>query len=140
MKQFIIILFTLLSFNINAQMFGDTLKIKPVDTLVLEQLSPSEVNANMQIMQLNLIKCHKQWNIGLTATVFGMGSVVIGGIITISDNIDPSHDKSNKTGLIFSGVGGLIMLVGEVIMLDSHKYINKAGLGLSNKGLVYRFK
>ena len=117
------------------QYYGQTIdslnKFKSIESRLLE------VETNTSILQSNLSKCHKQWVDGLGVCVFGVGASVIGGYMSINANYN--GDKSN-VGLIITGVGGLTSLIGTIVMLDSHKYIGKSGLGLSKGGITYTFK
>lgn len=109
-----------------------------------------QIEANVNHINTNLIKCHEQWRDGLGITVFGIGVSTLGVVIinqnynnytSGSHNIKPSNYKNNENvGLIITGVGGLTSLIGTIIMLDSHKYIGKAGLGINGNAITYRFK
>lgn len=127
----------MLTFSVNGQ----------VDTSINSRIKVIE-NQTLT-MQNNLNKCHKQWVDGLGINIFGLGVSALGVVIVNqnynnysanSGNIKPSNYKNNENvGLIITGVGGLAMLVGTIIMIDSHKYIGKAGLGIDNNGIVYKF-
>jgi len=126
MKKITLIILSILTINfVNAQ----------VDTTINMRLK--KVELNNEIIQSNLKKCHNQWRDGLGITVFGLGTSIIGSYMSL--NADNIGDKSN-VGIIIVGVGGITSLIGTIIMLDSHKYIGKAGLNIEANGLVYRFK
>lgn len=51
--------------------------------------------------------------------------------------------NNSDAGMVIAGIGGIVTLVGDIIMIDSHKWIRKAGLGINGKGnsvgIYYRF-
>lgn len=98
-----------------------------------------ELEKNTEILQSNLNKCHNQWGYGAGVTITGFGFSGIGTWLLIeSDKYSTSNDQT--VGYAMIAGGGLISLIGTIVMLDSHKYIGKAGLSLSNGGIKYTFK
>ncbi len=51
------------------------------------------------------------------------------------------HYSLMKTGYIISGAGGVLFLIGNIIQIDSHKYIGRASiyLGANNVGVKVNF-
>lgn len=80
-------------------------------------------------------KSQAQFNSGSYCVYTGIG---LGGIgVLLSANKEP-------VALPLIGVGGVLSLIGTILMIDSHKWIGKAGLGINGKGntisVYYRFK
>lgn len=99
--------------------------------------STDTVNLTQEInyMRNCLLKSYNQFKIG--AISFCSGIAVSGiGVALIS--------KQSQLSLPLYGLGGLVSIIGAAIMIDSHKWIGKAGLGMSGKGdsvtIYYRFK
>lgn len=131
-KTIIAILFTcFLNININAQStdtVGVSNRFKSIEKKILE------LETNTELAQFNLYKCHKQWNDGLGVCIFGLGATTLGTIMITEGEIN------NEVSITTTCVGGLATLIGSIIMIDSHKYIGKAGLKLNQNGIVYVFK
>lgn len=98
-----------------------------------------ELEKNTEILQSNLTKCHNQWGYGAGVTGAGIGFSGIGTWLLIETNTNPTQ-KDPTVGYAMIAGGGLLQLIGTIVMLDSHKYIGKAGLSLSNGGIKYTFK
>jgi len=125
MKKIILIALSVLTINfVNAQ----------VDTTISMRLKKIELNN--EVIKSNLKKCHNQWKDGLGVTIFGFGTSIIGSYMSL--NANNIGDKSN-VGIIITSIGGITSLIGTIVMLDSHKYIGRAGLNIESNGLVYRF-
>lgn len=115
--------------------YGDTIKKDPIktDTVYVFKRTLEEMNTDVYIMRENLKRCHTQYTNGLGITV--------GGILVSGIGISVLIEKNNTTPVaVMCVVGGLLTIIGQIVMIDSHKYINKAGLGISNNGIVYKFK
>lgn len=112
----------------------DTLnKFKSIETRLLE------LEKNTEILQSNLTKCHKQWSFGIGVTSAGLGFSGIGTWLIIETTTNPTQ-KDPTVGYAMIAGGGILQIIGTLVMLDSHKYIGKAGLSLSNGGIKYTFK
>ena len=73
------------------------------------------------------LKCHKQFQTGVA--IYGCGLASIGiGVAKLQDNTQV------KTGLFFTGLGGLAILAGSIVMMDSHKYLYYSGYYLKMAG------
>lgn len=74
---------------------------------------PTEATVNK--IELSLDKMHRQYRTGTVFTTIGM-ALVFGGVASIaSDN--------SQTGLLYAG--GILMTIGGVIHIDSHKFLSK---------------
>ena len=97
------------------------------------------LETNSEIVQSNLSKCHKQWSVGLGLNIVGYGFSGIGTWLLIETNTNPTQ-KDPTVGYAMMAGGGLLSLIGTIVIMDSHKYIGKAGLSISKGGIVYVFK
>jgi len=112
----------------------DTLnKSKSIETRLLE------LEKNTEILQSNLKKCDAQWSYGVGVNITGLAFSGIGTWLLIETNTNPTQ-KDPTVGYAMIAGGGIISLIGTIVMLDSHKYIGKAGLSLTNGGIKYTFK
>jgi len=103
----------------------------PPTTKIVDSVNVSD---ELVYMRTCLTKFHTQYTTGLSITLIG------GALAGTSVFIE--CDELTKQAV---GIGGLvIMLVGVATTFDSHKWINRAGWGVSGKGNMvevrYRFK
>ena len=125
MKKIILILTTFSIFNSTYAQSASTIEMR------LKKLE-----LNNDIIQKNLYKAHKQYRDGLGMTIFGIGATIMGSSMSIND----IKSKGNgDVGFIIGGTGVLMLIIGNIIMIDSHKYIGRAGLGLNKNGITYTF-
>lgn len=111
------------SLCVNSQTNNDSLNKR---IIILEQNSYFQKKEITNI-QLNLERCHFQYK-------FGLGIVITGGLISIGGSL--LFNKETKTGTpINQGIGvpvivmgGITSLIGSIIIIDSHKFIGRAGL------------
>ncbi len=82
------------------------------------------LEATLQTIQHDMSKCHGQFQIGLATTSFGAVSSVAGILIPDYNTIGASN-KATKNTLLIVGAAGLI--TGAILIIDSHKYIGRAG-------------
>lgn len=82
-------------------------------------------------VKLNLDKCHQQFRQGLLITY--AGSVLLtGGILMMTEGKAPSFGN-----YLVLGYGSLIVTYGSIKMIDSHKYIGRAGrVGFTTSGVT----
>ena len=73
-------------------------------------------------MRENLDKAHKQFRVGTSMLLAGT-LLSIGGAAITSD--PGSSMEKVKTGVMITG--GVLALAGAIFMIDSHRYIGKAG-------------
>ena len=127
MKKTILILLSLLTFSImNAQF----------DTTINGRLKRLELNN--EVIQNNLIRCHKKWTKGLNISGVGFMVTVFGGYTVM--NYNNNSNSTTNIGLVITGTGGLLSIIGSLIMIDSHKYIGRSGIGIGSNGITYNFK
>lgn len=131
MKKILFLILSLITINLSSQ--TDSIRFKQIETKL------SELDKNTQILQSNLDKCHKQWVRGGSLCVFGVVTTGVASGLYIQ-GIQDKSTETIATSKLFLGIGGLFTLVGSVIMIDSHKWIGKSGLSVSNGGIVYKFK
>lgn len=131
-KTIIIAIVALLGLSSHAQI-KDSVNYKSVEQRL------SELETSTTILQTNLTKCHNQWGTGIGVTGAGVGFSGIGTWLLIETNSNPTR-KDPTVGYAMIAGGSIIQLIGVLVMLDSHKYIGKAGLSLSNGGIKYTFK
>ena len=101
-----------------------------------------QLETNVYQINVNLLKCHNQWNTGLKVVIGGVAASGLGTVLIISDANNPAiSNKNSVAGLTIAGVGGLMTLVGTIIMLDSHKHldIGRTGVSISPNGIIYKF-
>ena len=92
-------------------------------------------------MRDNLIRAHNQYSNGLGILGLGAAIATIGVVINpeITVHTDGSETKDYTLKNIITGVGCIGMLVGSIMMIDSHKYIGKAGRWTyTGNGIVYK--
>lgn len=97
------------------------------DTVILSQ--------ELDFMKQCLRKCHKEYIIGLSAIGGAALLNVTGGLLL---------EGSAEVGITMIFLGVVSFIAGEYMMIDSHKWINRAGLGLTGRGgqvgVYYRLK
>ena len=77
----------------------------------------------------------KEYNTGVIIGLAGFGVSGIGLAISRSDE---------NAGFAIAGAGFIATLIGGIIMIDSHRWLHKAGFGINGKGnsvsIYYTFK
>jgi hypothetical protein len=86
----------------------------------------------------NLNRCDREFRNGTTFMLAGLGAGAVGtGLIVF--NSSPDGVKSDVPLLII-GAGGLSMIIGTIIMIDSHRWLGDGGaLQFKGNALTYRF-
>lgn len=74
---------------------------------------------NQEHIQLNLTKSHKEFGYGAIVTLAG---AIMSAVYVHGRSQDAGYEKPV---LLYAGAG--VSLVGACIMVDSHKYIGRAG-------------
>lgn len=82
-------------------------------------------------VQANLSKFQKQYRTGTIITFVG-GAVATGGLITTINT-----ETTNYQYLLV--IGGIISTIGFIMQIDSHKWIGKAGIGITENGLTIKY-
>jgi hypothetical protein len=99
-----------------------------------------DIGAEINYMRMCLRKNHNEWKAGTLCQVFGTFIAASGVFLIQTAEVKSTSDQGTQ----FTIVGGLLALVGQIIVLDSHKWINRAGAGVSLNengiGVLYRFK
>ncbi len=94
-----------------------------------------DLKAEINYMKKCLRRGHQEYNNGLVAATFGI-LVTSAGLVIKNDG--------NDTADVVIGLGSVVTFIGAVLMIDSHKWQNRAGLGISAKSngvaLSYQFK
>lgn len=115
MKKYIFILFLAFTFNSKAQ-----------DTINNPSMPIKEVTISneLKFIRMNLRKSHNQFKTG--AVMYAASVIPIG-----------LGFASNQPPLIYAG--GVISLIGTIVMINSHKYIGRAGIGFGGEGVKVRY-
>jgi len=88
----------------------------------------SLINKEIESIQTNLFDCHKQYRTGLITSLAGF--VIVGSVIAANNNPSVKVRESNQTyGKYIMIAGGVCSLIGSIIIIDSHKFIGRAGVG-----------
>ena len=99
-----------------------------------------DIGAEINYMRMCLRKNHNEWKSGVICQVFGTGVAAAGAALISTTEVNSTSDLGTQIGI----AGGLLALVGQIIVLDSHKWIGRAGAGVSLNqngiGVLYRFK
>ena len=94
-----------------------------------------DVSRELDFMKLCLRKCHRE---------FVSGLICMGGSVVMNSIGGALLQDSPDAGKTFLVIGTASAIAGIILMIDSHKWINRAGLGIygrSNEvGAYYRFK
>jgi len=93
----------------------------------------SLINKNIENIQTNLFDCHKQFRAGRITTLAGYSLMgyslfVYGNVISTNNNPRVKGIKANN-GKYIMIAGGVCSLIGSIIIIDSHKFIGRAGVG-----------
>ena len=110
MRNILSILFLIIGITCNAQISrSDSLKL-----MILEQ--------RVENTEINLAKAHDQYRTGLHVFII---SAITTTLVTVAASQSDNTDYSNLAGVYVAGSAGI--LTGSIMMLDSHKYIGRAG-------------
>jgi hypothetical protein len=77
------------------------------------------LEANQESIQFNLTKAHNRYRTGLMITITGIAMTWAGAAAGLSGA------DGNSAGLLT--LGSIVSTVGSVILIDSHKFIGRAG-------------
>lgn len=109
---------------------------KPENKIMFPSPALDTISAGMELdyMKSCFRKHSHEYYTGVITAVSGFALSATG--VGISGN-------NADAGMVIAGIGGIVTLVGGIIMIDSHKWIRKAGLGINGKGnsvgIYYRF-
>lgn len=106
----LIILFTLVHCQTQAQQVDST------------QIKIEQIKKALNYMAGNLESAHDEYRAGIIC--LGIGTVATtGGIIWLSS----AKENSRNTPTILTILGGALQLAGSICIIDSHKFIGRAG-------------
>lgn len=92
------------------------------DSLKLRILA---LETNQKSIQLNLTKAHNQFRTGVLITITGT-LITLLGISTDESRMTDRDDSNNSpSGLVT--LGGIVGSVGTIVIIDSHRFIGRAG-------------
>jgi hypothetical protein len=96
-----------------------------------EVLKKDILNLNTEVfeMKMNLDMCHKRFKTGLLTEIAGAGLFVLGTLL-LSSTTSTSSSSSQElatvgSAMVLFGISGIV--VGNIFMTNSHKYIGYAG-------------
>lgn len=75
--------------------------------------------------------CHNQYTNGLGVSCIGLAGTIGGSFLLI---------KSPVAGIFVTGVFGALSIVGGIIMIDSHKWIGRAGVAITGNGVSLKIR
>lgn len=110
MKECLILFFAFSFFSVNAQQPED------VEELKKEIL---QLKADVQTIQLNLIKGEKKFKRGIFVATLGYSVTIAGGLM-----LGRKNDDLGKVLLVSGGATGI---TGTVMMLNAFNYLGRAG-------------
>ena len=73
-------------------------------------------------MRNNLNEAHKEFRTGAVLSMGGLTLIGVGAVINSGDASNP-----NSSGGIFIFIGSIAGLIGGIMIIDSHKFIGRAG-------------
>ena len=83
-----------------------------------------KISDELTYIRNNLNNCHKEYRTGLIFIGVGIGVGTIGALTHTS---------------VISIIGGVSGLVGTIIMIDSHKWIGRIGIGVAGNGVNVKY-
>lgn len=94
------------------------------------QVDTTKMRANQAQVALiymrdNLNQAHKQYRTGSSLFYGGLVLTGVGVLIPVSEDENGTKDYGTRNFTI--GIGALFSLIGSIVMIDSHKYIGRAG-------------
>ena len=99
-----------------------------VDTVARQQI---------QNIKMNLEKCHIQHQDGAGLFIGGLSLSVLDTTVNMISIVD---DGVSYPGLVaVSAISGLAAVVGSFVMIDSHRFIGKAGATKFGVGVTFEF-
>ncbi|MBL0105264.1 MAG: hypothetical protein IPP51_16710 [Bacteroidetes bacterium] len=93
------------------------------------EIKLQQLKTGVIFMRENLDKSHRQFRTGTTLFLAGAGVAVISAFVPPEELVRTGGTKAKtydfRTGVAI--VGAVVNLVGAIFMVDSHKYIGRAG-------------
>ena len=97
-----------------------------IDTMANYTMANYNRDEDLQYMKDCFRRCHKEYSSGVVFTILGV--LAMGGGLYYSGNpLSNSNNQSNTAGYLIAA-GALSSLIGSMIIMDSHKWIGRAGL------------
>ncbi len=101
----------------------------------------------LNFLKNNLSKSHSEYKTGLKISLAGLGVIGAGALISTFKNVTHNNYKTmmsttiemNQIGAGVICFGILGELVGRVIMIDSHKWLGRASVGIGGKGVTVKY-
>jgi len=103
-------------------LFAPLISLAQEDTVMAKI---KQIQTGMIYMRDNLNRAHSQFVTGAGMTLGGIAVASLGAILEPTTNEDGSIDDSAQKATIIGG--SVLALVGAIFMIDSHKYIGRAG-------------
>ncbi len=82
----------------------------------------SQIKLQMNSVQTNLNLCHRKYKIGTTVMIVGFA---VTGIALLTLESHPTSNQPALNGVELVVVGFGVSLIGEIIQIDSHKWIGR---------------
>ena len=92
---------------------------------------------DMAYTKYNLYKFHSQHQTGTIFTIIGVG-LNMGAVLTIPMAMQSSN-QDYTVPYMFAGAGCLSTLIGQIIIIDSYKWIKRATIKPNNYGISINF-
>ena len=123
MKKLIIAILLLASFKVNAQVLGNYRIKTRLDSVRYE----------LDYTRYCMFRFHKQMMSGVTMQLLGL---TLGGTLGY---LSATNEGMKDTGLYGSIAGGIFIIIGTIVQVDSHKWFKKASIGPTNYGIGLSF-
>jgi len=89
-------------------------------------------------MSLYLDYCDGRYRTGTTMAMSGVG--ITGAGLLINSLGNGEGNSNSNAPIIVSGLGGLLTLIGGILIVDSHKWIGRAGrVKVDSNAITYKF-
>lgn len=129
MKKLLIILVLLPSLSFSQVQDSTTVKI-------INQLNVQAESINR--MSLYLDYCDGRYRTGSIMAISGVG--ITGAGLLINSLGNGEGNSNSNAPIIVSGIGGLLTLIGGILIVDSHKWIGRAGrVKVDKNSISYKF-
>ena len=118
----------------------NTTKTQESPPILTAQKSPLELNKEgvkysdeLNFMRGEMLKCHKEFRNGLLF-------VAVGSLVEGIDFIPAVYNNSTFTVTKSISIASMVCsLTGVILIIDSHKHIKRAGVGVSKNGLTVNY-
>jgi len=107
------------------------------DSLVTPTLTNYSRDEDIQYMKDCFRRCHKSYTEGMLVSIVGFIATA-GGVYLNTSSVLTNNESDLSKYLIIGGA--VSSLLGTIIILDSHKWIGRAGMNLNGVGLCIKKK